>query len=218
MTALVAGGTGLVGGCLLHELVKSKRYDRIVAVVRQLPAVSVLPSAVEAVAVDFDNLGRLSPFPVDDVFSCLGTTIGKAGSKEAFRRIDHGYPFAFGQWGRAVGARQLLLVSSVAADPASPNFYLRVKAELEEGLGTLGYASLHIFRPGMLFGDRKESRPAERIGIGVAKAVGWALIGSLRKYRGIEAARVARAMSRCAAEGIPGKHIYHFDEIVRLAA
>ena len=220
MTALVAGGTGLVGGLLLKQLAASGRYTRIVALTRagRSAAAPQFPAGVETIAVDFENLpAQLAPFPVDDVFSCLGTTIAKAGSKDAFRRIDLGYPAALGQWAIAAGARQFLLVSSVAAEAGSPNFYLRVKAELEDRLASLGFASLHIFRPSFLLGERAESRLGERVGIAIASLFNWALAGPLRKYRGVDAADVARAMSQCAAAWQPGRHVYHFDEIRQLA-
>src|SRR5262249_44204202 len=140
-------------------------------------------------------------------------TIKTAGSQEAFRRVDYGYPEALAAWATRRGAVQFAVVSSVGADPSSGNFYLRVKGEMERDLTALGFPSLHIFRPSLLVGERAESRPGERIATAMSKVIGWALIGGLRKYRPIAAAGVAAAMVAACRQGTPGEHVYHYDEI-----
>lgn len=88
-TAVVAGPTGLVGSRLLDILLREPRYRRVVAMSRRPLAPDPKLEVVEA---DFDGLDRVlrGVTPADrpvDVFCCLGTTIGRAGSKEAFRRV-----------------------------------------------------------------------------------------------------------------------------------
>jgi uncharacterized protein YbjT (DUF2867 family) len=184
---------------------------------KQIPT---LPAPVKQHLCDFSRLDSLATHPADSVFCALGTTIAKAGSREAFRAVDYDAVLALGRYGRRCGAQRFFLVSSVGASPSSPNFYLRVKGEVERDLAGLGYQALHIFRPSFLMGDRGERRLGESIGIAMIKAAGPALMGPLAQYRGIEAATVARAMVAAAALATAadsGIHVYHYREIVKLA-
>jgi len=102
-------------------------------------------------------------------------------------------------------------------DIESSNFYLRVKAEVEKAVSAQPFESVHIFRPSGLIGKRAELRLAEAAGVAAARAVQFALMGKLRKYRPIAAETVAAAMLAAAWEAKPGRHIYHYDDIVSLA-
>ena len=99
----------------------------------------------------------------------------------------------------------------------SPNFYLRVKGELEDALAALPFTALHVFQPSFLTGPRAERRVAEKVGIAIAEVVQVALVGGLRKYRPIAASSVAAAMAETARAGASGRHVYHYDEMVALA-
>ncbi len=157
---------------------------------------------------------HLPDFPqVDDVFCAVGTTIAKAGSKAAFRKVDHDYPLAIARQAASAGANQYLLVSSVGADKKSPNFYLHTKGELEDELGALPFRGLHVFHPSFLIGDRAEKRPGERAGIVVARVLKPFLLGSLRKYRAVPAEAVARAMVEAGVRAEPGRHEYSYGAI-----
>lgn len=213
-TALIAGATGLVGRRLLDQLVGAAGYDRVVAVTRR-PLDVQHPKLVEVVA-DFAALDRLpEPLRGDDAFCCLGTTLRRAGSREAFRAVDHGAVLAFAWAARRGGARRFFAVSALGADPGARLFYNRVKGETEQALGVLGFDTLGIFRPGLLLGPRAEYRFGERLGaVGLALAAPL-LIGGWRKYRAIPAARVARAMVRVAASDVmaQGTTVFESDAI-----
>jgi uncharacterized protein YbjT (DUF2867 family) len=206
--AVIAGATGLVGSHCLRLLLESPRYNNVASIGRR-PLAFAHPK-LEEIQSDF---GKLPDLPVADIFCAFGTTIKRAGSKEAFRRVDHDYILQLAEWGLRNGAKQFLLVSSVDSDPKSRNFYLQVKGELEADLNALSYESVHIFRPGMLLGSRTENRPLERIGQYAVVALQWALAGKLRKYRGMPADRLAAAMVRTALQQMPGRFVYHYDEI-----
>lgn len=210
--ALIAGATGLVGGFCLQDLLDEPVYTHIVSLVRK--PTHFTHSKLTELVVNFDELAARPPVPCNDVFCTLGTTIKKAGSQEAFRKVDFGYPAALAGWAQRGGARQFVVVSSVGADKASGNFYLKTKGQMEDAIERIGFAGLHIFRPSMLIGRREESRPGERIGIAIAKAFGFLFVGPFRKYHAIRAGTVARAMVHTAAKHEPGKHIYHYDDIL----
>ena len=89
-TAIVAGASGLVGGCCLRRLLASGLHEHVVAFVRG--PINVVHKRLQQRTVDFERLGRMSAFPrAQDVFCCLGTTMKKAGSEEAFRKVDYEY-------------------------------------------------------------------------------------------------------------------------------
>ena len=214
-TAILAGATGLVGGHCLHVLLESPVYKRVIAVVRR--PLSETHSKLEQHIVDFELLGELDAAGAD-VFCALGTTIRKAGSQEAFRQVDYAYPVLLAQRASDAGARQFVLVSSAGANSNSRNFYLRVKGETENAVSVVPFEAVHIFRPGFLAGKRDEPRPGERAAIAVAKRLSFVFAGGLKRYRPIEAVKVARAMVAAAVEGRPGRHVYHWPEIIVLAA
>lgn len=213
-TAWIAGGSGLVGGCLLRELLAATEYDRVVAVSRR-PLGLDLPARASELVADFSALSSLPVSgPADDAYCCLGTTIRRAGSREAFRDVDHRAVLAFAWAARRAGAKRFFLVSSLGADAASRTFYLRVKGETEEALDVLGFGTLAVFRPSLLRGPRRESRPGERLSSVVLAVAEPLLLGRWRKYRAIEAVVVARAMLRCSfGRGDRGRLTYESDEI-----
>jgi uncharacterized protein YbjT (DUF2867 family) len=212
---LVLGATGLVGGHLIRTLAALPGILQIYALVRR-PPVEAVPK-VSPLVTDFERLDEIDLPHVPVVFCALGSTIRKAGSREAFRRVDYGYPMTLAERMARLGAEQFCLVSSVGADSGSPNFYLRVKAELERDVSALPFRCVHLFRPSFLTGERAEKRPGERVGMAVAGVLQFLLVGGLRKYRPIPAETVARAMAGAAAAREPGRRVYHYDEMVALS-
>jgi uncharacterized protein YbjT (DUF2867 family) len=153
---------------------------------------------------------------VNDVFCALGTTIAKAGSQAAFRAVDYELPMRAARAAKEAGVEQFLLVSSVGADPGSSNFYLRTKGELERDLAALKLPALHIFRPGLLLGQRQEFRLSEAFAQRIGPLLNPVMMGPLRKYRSVRAKTVGEAMVAAALRGGNGIFIYHYDEIVDL--
>lgn len=205
-TVVVLGATGLVGGHCLRALQARGNYELIRVLSRRpLPEIS----GAETRVVDFDDPRTFAGLlAVDQVICALGTTIKKAGSREAFSRVDFTYPLEAARAARARGATHFLLVSSLGANAGSWSFYARVKGELEEAVMALGFRSLSIFRPSLLLGERREFRPGEKIG----KWLGVLVWG---KYRPIHAATVAAAIVTAAAEDAPGIRIYESLEMRR---
>ena len=214
-TAIIAGATGLVGSLCLKQLLDDRAYAQVIAVSRRAVAESH-PKLVQKV-VEFDKLRQLAPLVADDAFCALGTTIAKAGSQQAFRKIDLDYSKAFAEFALAGGARQLALVSSVGANARSWNFYLRTKGELEEAVKALAFTSLHIFRPSFLMGLRPEQRAGEGIGLALSKVFQFAFVGGLSKYRPMAASTVAAAMIAAVKRAAPGHHTYFFKEMQAMA-
>lgn len=213
-TAWVAGASGLVGSHLLSLLLDDSKVEQVVSLGRK-PLAIANPKLVQR-AVDFAALDAQGLPAPEVAFCALGTTIGKAGSQEAFRAVDHDAVLAFARAASAAGARCFALVSSFGADRKSRVFYSRVKGETETDLRTFGFASLAIAQPALLLGDRAESRPAER-----AMIVASRFLGGLLKpfaWRPIEAEVVARALVRVAHDPPPGARAYPSSELQTLGA
>lgn len=215
---LLLGATGLVGGQLLRQLAADDRVQRVVALARRpvlLPSGATASHAgkLDARVVDFDALEASAEAfnGVEQVFCALGTTIRQAGSREQFRRVDHGYPLAAARLALRLGASHYLLVSAIGADPGSRIFYNRVKGEVERDIATLGYRSTTIVRPSLLLGDRGEFRLGEE----VAKRLAWVMP---RKWAPVHAANVAAVMIAAAHEGRRGVRVIESAEIRRQRA
>lgn len=214
---MVAGATGLVGAHLVEALAADPTVLRVTALVRRptdrwAGVAKVTPALVDLLALD---PARVSG---DQLFVCLGTTLRKAGSREAFREVDHDAVLACARAALAGGVRDLLAVSSTGADPGARSFYLGVKGQAEEALSSLPFRSVHLFRPSILTGERAESRPAERAGIVLGSLMAPLMVGPARRYRPIAGATVARAMARVAADPGEGIRVHESEEIAVLGA
>ena len=208
-TAFLAGATGLVGAHLLRRLLADPRYGRVIALTRK--ALPVQHPKLTATAVTLETLpGALADVRGDDWYCALGTTIKRAGSQEAFRRVDYDYPMALGRQAAATGAKQYLLVSAIGASAKSSIFYSRVKGELERDLAALGLPKLHVFRPALLLGDREEHRRGESVATVLMKAANPLIGGPLAKYKAVRADDVAASMIR-EAHGSSGLGV-HVDD------
>jgi uncharacterized protein YbjT (DUF2867 family) len=215
-TALLAGATGLVGSHCLELLLHDDAYGQVTVLGRR--KLGTTHRKLVQRVVDFDRLAELGDVPrVDDVFCCLGTTMKQAGSEEAFRRVDFTYVYELARLASRHRAGQFLLVSALGANRQSRVFYNRVKGEVEEAVRKLPFDGVHIFRPSLLLGDRRESRPGERLAILAGRALGFVFVGPLGKYRPIAARAVAAAMVRIAKEAARGVHVYESDRIRALA-
>ncbi len=207
-TALVLGATGLIGDLLTHQLIASGRYERVKVLVRN--SLGWQHPQLQEVPFDFERPNGLVT-QADDIFCCLGTTMKKAGSKDAFKRVDYQYPMDIARLGLANGAKQFAIVTAMGADAESSFFYNRVKGEVERDLTAMNFPTLLIFRPSLLLGNRRgENRLGERLAEGVMR-----LFSPLipEKYKGVEAAKVANAMLTTAQQDLTGKHVYESDSL-----
>ncbi|RHW31411.1 oxidoreductase [Neobacillus notoginsengisoli] len=211
-TALVLGATGLVGGELVNRLERKENYSQITLIGRR--PFSIGSKKVRNVVVNMHSLKDVAEeFKVDDIFCCLGTTIKKAGSKEAFRQVDFQLPVAAAQLGSFEGAKNFLVISSMGANTNSAFFYNRVKGEMEEEVKKMTFDAIHIFRPSLLLGSRKEFRLGEKLAEWAVKPFSKILPDSLKKSFPIPAETVANAMAIAAQMEAQGINIYESGQI-----
>ena len=192
-TALLVGGTGLVGRALHSLLLASDRYRTVPLLVRRV-ASNLPPSAkLKVQEVDFAQLPNSALPAADDVFIALGTTIKVAGSEHAFRQVDFDYVVNIARGALDVGAKRLAVVSAMGADPRSRVFYNRVKGEMEAAVAQLGV----IAQPWLLLGDRAALRQpacrAEDLATRFLGPVSWIVPRGVRPIsaRSVAAARTA---------------------------
>ncbi len=208
-----------MGGHLVRLLAARREVEEVRAPVRRpVPAWDRL-EGVQAVRVHFDDLASgADAWAAEAVFLCLGTTIRKAGTRDAFRRVDFHYTVEAARLAAAHGARDAFLVSSVGADADSRLFYPRVKGETEAAVGALPFRSVHLVRPALLLGERDEIRVAESLGRLVGSVLGPLMVGPLRRHRPIRAEDVAGAMVALAGDPGEGVRVHESEELRDRAA
>ena len=209
MRILLAGGSGLIGGLLIPLLAENE----LTSIGRR------------ATGRGRELIGPVGEWPklidghgFDVVISTLGTTIRQAGSQAAFAAIDRDAVLAIAKAAGNAGARHAIAVTSVGANAASSNFYLKTKGETEGGLRAIGFARLDLLRPGLLRGARNDpARPAERIAAAISPLTDLLTPAVFDQYRSIAAADVAHGIATLVARGGDGAHVHHNREILALA-
>lgn len=210
--ALVLGATGLIGKELIKIVTQQNLYEKIILLTRR--PIEIEESVCEQHVINFDELHHYREmFQVTDVYCCLGTTIKKAKTKEAFRKVDYDYPVQAAKFAKEQGVEQFLIVSAMGADTKSPFFYSRVKGEVEEALIKLNFPSLSIFRPSLLLGSREEFRFGEKMAEKVSSLLNPLMVGPLRPYKPVHASTVAAAMAMVALGKSKGVKVYSSHEI-----
>ena len=185
MKILLAGGTGLIGTTLIRQA--SQINFSIITVGRR--ATGLVKDEI------IDDFSCVRTLPRAEVAICsLGTTMGKAGSKEAFRNVDYTAVLNFAIAAKRAGATRFLVVTAVGANPESSFFYSRIKGEVERELIEVGFKRLDVIRPGLLIGSRTERRLVECVLQKLSPIIDPLLFGSMRRYSGIGSDQVAKAL------------------------
>lgn len=213
-TALVIGATGLVGNELVHQLLADDRFGAVLVFVRRSMGIS--HSKLQEFIINFDEPQSWNHLVKGDVlFSALGTTLKKEGSKEAQYKIDHDYQYNFAQAAAQNQVPVYVLVSSAMASVSSRIFYTRMKGELERDIQLLPFQAIHIMQPGMLQGNRKENRPGEKIGLYVIRLLNK--MGIALKQKPIPAGLVAKAMINVSFKNDKRINVYALTQVFTAA-
>jgi uncharacterized protein YbjT (DUF2867 family) len=213
MKAIIIGATGLTGNLILKEVLNDNSFSEVRIFVRKSTGISD-PKLKEFISpmINIDALS--SDIKGDVLFNALGTTIKTAGSKEEQQRIDRDLPIAFARLASGNGTRIMLNVSSVGANIDS-GFYLKTKAEMENGTAEFFPQRVFHFRPSFLVGNRKEFRPAEKIAFGAMKVIDPILTGSAKKFRSMPVEKLAKAMVALSRNPDGKPSVLHYQEIMQ---
>lgn len=198
-SAIVVGGTGLVGSSLVKLLCDSEEYVSVTVIARRK-----LEFEHPKLIVKIRSFNQLEEKDIEfahEIYCCLGTTIKKAGSHEEFEKVDVEYPLQIASLAKKCGIMHFIIISAMGANDKSRVYYNRVKGKLEKELIALELQQVSIVRPSLLVGERDEFRLGEKVGEWVLKVMNPMLVGPLRKYRSIEAAQLALAMKVIALYG-----------------
>ena len=214
MTALILGGTGLVGSQLVQLLIEDKRFETVELLTRR--ELNERELKVLTHVVDFNNLEILPLISkVDILFIAFGSTMKKAGSKAKQIEIDVDIPTKVMQLAKKYGIEKCVLISSLGVSAKSPFFYSRMKAQLDENARKIGFEELIIIKPSMLDGNRTEKRLGEKLSISIGNFLGKT--GLINKYRPVEVINVAKCMIQSIIELSNGTFEIPSNEIIDYA-
>ena len=209
MKALIIGATGATGKDLVTLLLNDDTYTEVHCFVRK-PLALTHPK-LHAHVVDFDTPEAWADLLQGDVaFSCLGTTLAVAGTKEAQWRVDYDYQYAFAEHCKNNGVPTFVLISAAGATAQSKLFYNRMKGQLEDAVKALDFSCLLIFQPSILIRSNSD-RSGENFTVKVFKFLNK--LGSLKRYRPMPTNVLAQRMRREVATATEGVHTFTLDEI-----
>jgi len=210
MNILLLGATGLVGRNVLAQALANPAVTRVIAPTRRpVEPHSKLTNSVsdrlEALLCEGINQG------IDGAVCCLGTTIKKAGSREAFRQVDYALPLKFARDAHEHGVDTFVLVSASTSSVNSAMFYSRIKGEVERDIRLVGFRSLTIVRPSLIGGQRDEPRLMEQVALRLLPVLAPILP---KKLQINPADKIAVACLNAVIAGDPGVHIRNAESLV----
>ena len=212
MKAIVIGATGATGKHLVQELLQDQEIEKVRVLVRK-NTFKEHPK-LEVYLVDFNDVDSWKRAVEGDIaFSCLGTTIKDAGSKETQKIIDYQYPLSFAKLAKENGVLHFVLLSAYGANKRSKLFYSSIKGELEEAIIELNFEKLSILQPGIL--ERENSdRIGEKIAIMLLKNLNK--IGLFLKQKPLPTSILAKAMVEISKRKTTGTKFFQLQEIPAL--
>ena len=212
MQAVLFGGTGLTGSCILDLLKYDSDFKSIIVVSRKTLTHS--SNKISNKVIDFSN-----PFEIEScikqdsiVFSCIGTTQAQVkGDKKKYREIDFDITLNIANACKKLNAKKFLFMSSGGANSSSSNFYLKLKGEIEDAVIKIKNNSLFILKPSLLLGRRNNSRFIENIGQIIMPLFSILLPDSIKA---IEATTVAKCMLELSKSDLSNLNIIENKEIL----
>lgn len=210
-TALIMGATGMTGKILTGLLLGSPIYENVY-VLHYRPT----PFSENEHIIDMDDIetGLKIEGPVDDVFCTIGSTRKRAGSAEAFRKVDLDYVLALGRWARTKDIKRFSVISSDCAGAGSMFLYLKTKGEMEDGLRALEFPCLNIYRPPMLHAEsRPEHRFGEKAGYCIMNAL--SVLPGLGKQKPLDVSKLAQVMFSEAQTDCSGVRVFGSMRLLR---
>ena len=215
-SAIILGATGLTGSYVLDELLNNPEYTKVIVFSRR--PLEIENEKLQVFECDLLNLEEQKDyFKADEVYVCVGTTNNKTPNKKLYRDIDFGIPVTAAQLCRENRIDNIAVMSSLGANSKSSVFYTKTKGEMEESVLEMEIPNTYLLRPAMIMGPRKERRLGETLGKMLTFIINPLLQGSLKKYKGIHAETIAKAMINLCNEKSDLKEIIESDKIWEIA-
>ena len=212
MQAVLFGGTGLTGGCILDLLKYDSDFKSIIVVSRKTLTHS--SNKISNKVIDFSNPLEIERCIKKDsiVFSCIGTTQAQVkGDKKKYKEIDFDITLNIANACKKLNAKKFLFISSGGANSSSSNFYLKLKGEIEDAVMKVKNNSLFILKPSLLLGRRNNSRFIENIGQIIMPLFSILLPESIKA---IDATTVAKCMLELSKSDLSNLNIIENKEIL----
>ena len=213
MQAVLFGGTGLTGGCILDLLKNDSDFKSIILVSRKTFTHS--SNKISNKVINFSDPVEIERCIKKDsiVFSCIGTTQAQVkGDKKKYREIDFDITINIANACKKLNAKKFLFISSGGANSSSSNFYLKLKGEIEDAVIKTKNNSLFILKPSLLLGKRNNSRFIEKIGQIIMPLFSILLPESIKA---VKATSVAKCMLELSKSERSSLNIIENKEILR---
>ena len=212
MKALIIGATGATGKDLVTLLLNDNAYTEVHCFVRK--PMSITHPKLHAHVVNFETPETWAELLHGDIaFSCLGTTLAQAGSKDAQWCVDYDYQWQFAERCRQNGVSTFVLISAAQADAKSSMFYNKMKGKLEDAVKTLNFPKLLIFQPSLLVRQHSD-RTGENMSMKVINFLNK--IGLFKRYKPMPTAVLAEKMIKAAKDTEQGTHTFTLDKIFEI--
>ncbi|KAL7791997.1 hypothetical protein V8C37DRAFT_381260 [Trichoderma ceciliae] len=176
-SAAVFGSTGLVGSFILSNLLATGPFRPVHTIARRAPKASS-PSLNSIVDPDTNKwpsaLASLSPAP-HVAFSAIGTTRAAAGGIENQWKIDHDLNVEVARAAKQAGVKTFVFISSAGTDSflSSTSPYSKMKKGVETTVKELEFDHSIVVRPGLILGEREQSRWMESVAVLVSRGLGF---------------------------------------------
>lgn len=209
MKALVIGATGATGKDLVNVLLEDAFYTEVVIFVRR--SSKIVHGKLKEIITDFDKLESVREFIKGDVlFSCLGTTLNVAGSKQNQWHIDFDIPLQFAAIAKQNGVSNMVLLSAYGASVKSRVFYSQLKGKLEDAVSNLMFTSYTVFRPGLLL-RKGTNRTGEKISASGLRFLNS--LGLIKKFKPMPTDLLAEKLAKAPKVLLKGQHFIELDKI-----
>ncbi len=206
-TAIILGATGLTGSYLLELLLNSHDYKKVKIFTRR--TIGKTHPKLEEIVCDVLKLEEQSDqFTADEVFVCIGTTKAKTPDKQLYYAIDYSIPTISAKLAEQNKISTFSVISAIGANAQSSVFYSRTKGEMERDILKCDIPNILIYRPSLIYGNRKDKRLGEKIGAFLIKSLQFLLIGKWKKYRAIRGEDLAKALF-LGVQGYEGHQIIY---------
>ena len=212
MQAVLFGGTGLTGSCILDLIINDPDFKSIIVVTRNIFTHS--SNKISNKLIDFSDPAEIESCIKQNsiVFSCIGTTQSQVkGNKNKYRAIDYDITLNIANACEKLNAKKFLFISSGGANSSSSNFYLKLKGEIEDAVLKTKKNSLFILKPSLLIGKRKNSRFIESIGQIIMPLLSILLPDSIKA---VKATTVAKCMLELSKSELINLNIIENKEIL----
>ena len=197
LSMVMLGASGAVGTETLKTLLQFKQCKQLTSLGRKpIPNLNSPIVSQQQISISDPNTYKEFLSGRHTAICTLGVGEPSKISKKEFVKIDKTAVLDFAKECKKAGIQHFELLASVAINPKSSSFYLRIKGELVEELKALDFERLSIFQPSMILTPTNRYGISQAITLKVWPLLKPILIGGFRKYRGIPIHILGEAMAK----------------------